>query len=250
MLITGIEGLNNMVTDRSYNYPSPSGTEMILAAGRFAGINPGSTVLDFGSAFGEGPCVLASHFRCKVMAFETAYDKLSSAITLSVNRTVSHLIDYHNEDLLKSPPEENLFDLAIIEGGSLKSRIAEPLFIKMWDLLQDRGWFSFSAPVLLQQSLPPKLLSVYEAEGLLVANEEELRDLAHRCGFDVQFTALIPRSGWDNYFAHLAMHLEDSSGYYADSQKKMASHNQIDLFYRLDAFRYIGYLFCITRKRD
>jgi hypothetical protein len=66
---------------------------------------------------------------------------------------------------------------------------------------------------------------------------------------EVHFMSLVPPSGWDNYYAHMARHLEDDRGFFADKRIKLAFHREIDVFYRLEAFKYIGYLFCITRKK-
>jgi hypothetical protein len=43
--------------------------------------------------------------------------------------------------------------------------------------------------------------------------------------------------------------LEDKQGFISDKRLKLAFHREIDVFYRFEAFRYIGYLFCIARAR-
>jgi hypothetical protein len=59
---------------------------------------------------------------------------------------------------------------------------------------------------------------------------------------------LVPQSGWDNYYAHMARRLEDQTGFFADKQVKTFFHREMDIFYRLEAFKYIGYLFGLVRK--
>jgi hypothetical protein len=61
---------------------------------------------------------------------------------------------------------------------------------------------------------------------------------------------LVPQSGWDNYYAHMARRLEDSKGFFSDKRIKLAFHKEIDVFYRMEGFRYVGYLFCIARKKS
>jgi hypothetical protein len=46
----------------------------------------------------------------------------------------------------------------------------------------------------------------------------------------------------------MARRLEDKKGFFADKRIKLAFHKEIDVFYRLEGFKYVGYLFCIARK--
>jgi hypothetical protein len=62
--------------------------------------------------------------------------------------------------------------------------------------------------------------------------------------------SLVPQSGWDNYYAHMARRLEDQKGFFSEKRVKLGFHKEIDVFYRLEAFKYVGYLFCIARKKD
>jgi hypothetical protein len=48
----------------------------------------------------------------------------------------------------------------------------------------------------------------------------------------------------------MARRLEDDKGFFADKGIKRAFHREIDVFYRLEGFRYVGYLFCVVRKCD
>lgn len=81
-------------------------------------------------------------------------------------------------------------------------------------------------------------------------SEATYRALMHSAGFDIQLMGLVPQSGWDNYYAHMARRLEDESGFFSDKRIKLSFHKEIDVFYRLEAFKYVGYLFCIARKKD
>ena len=49
-------------------------------------------------------------------------------------------------------------------------------------------------------------------------------------GLETHFMALVPQSGWDNYYAHMARRLEDSQGFFADKKIKLAFHREIDVF--------------------
>jgi hypothetical protein len=46
----------------------------------------------------------------------------------------------------------------------------------------------------------------------------------------------------------MARRLEDKKGFFANKKIKLVFHKEIDVFYRLEGFKYAGYLFCIARK--
>ncbi|KMQ51099.1 putative methyltransferase [Chitinispirillum alkaliphilum] len=218
-----------------------------MAAGRIAGINPSSNILVLDSGFGEGVCTLASEFRCKISAFDSCKTKNKEAHSLAINKGVSHLVSL-NGDFFTTELEPGTFELAILEKSALSSKKRSVLLARVQELLQMRGWLAFSVPIKLADSVPNKILSCFEDGGGKIEKEEFYRSLIENSGFDIHFTGLVPQSGWDNYFSHLACHLGDEKGYYADALMKIRSHQQIDAFYRLEASRYIGYLFCIARK--
>jgi SAM-dependent methyltransferase len=239
-----------MVTDLNSNYTSPAGKEFSFAAARFSGINPSSKVLDLGCGYGDASCNLAAEFRCKVTAVDISAENISYARQMAVERNVSHLINFVNADLTTLDYTETPFELILMEGGILSfiSRHKGLNFASAW--LGRGGWFSFSDLILLTEKIPDEILNIFEHDRFHYENEQSYRNLLDETGFDIHFMSLVPPSGWDNYYAHMARRLEDSSGFFADKQIKMAFHKEIDVFYRLEAYRYIGYLFCIARKKS
>lgn len=92
--------------------------------------------------------------------------------------------------------------------------------------------------------------NIFEDNTYHYEHEHTYRKLVLESGYDIHFMALVPPSGWDNYYAHMARRMEDEKGFFADRRIKLAFHKEIDVFYRLEGFRYVGYLFCIARKKD
>ncbi len=239
-----------MVTDPLSSYTSPAGKEFTFAAARFAGVNPSSRVFDIGCGYGEAACNLAAEFRCKVVACDINSDNIKTARQRAVERNVSHLITFIEQDILKADYSETPFELIIAEGGVLSylNRTKGLTLVNKW--LIPRGWFSFSDLIIIDDEVPDKILSIYEHSIYHYETEHTYRALIADAGMDVHFISLVPPSGWDNYYAHMARRLEDKSGFFADKKVKLAFHREIDIFYRLKAYRYIGYLFCVARKRD
>lgn len=239
-----------MVTDLQSNYTSPAGRECTLSAGRFSGINPSSTVLDMGCGYGEGACNLASEFRCRVTAVDASEENIRFAQDLAVSRGVSHLITFKTQDILTADFSDEPFELALAEGGVL-SFISRPKGLELaskW--LGPRGWFAFSDLAILSERVPDEVRVIFEDSRFHYESEASYRTLVREAGFDVHFMSLVPQSGWDNYYAHMARRLEDEKGFFADKRIKLAFHKEIDVFYRLEGFRYVGYIFCIARKRQ
>jgi cyclopropane fatty-acyl-phospholipid synthase-like methyltransferase len=238
-----------VVTDPKSNYTSPAGKEYSRAAARMAGVNPASTVLDMGCGYGEAAVTLAEEFRCKVTAVDNSGENIAIARKSAAERHVSHLITFENADIAACDFTQKPFDLIISEGGvfSFISRKAGLRCAAAW--LPQNGWLAFSDLVLLSDKTPEEVRSIFEDEKYHYESEQTYRTLVDAAGFNVHLMALAPPSGWDNYYAHMARRLEEKSGFFADRRVKLAFHREIDIFYRLEGFRYVGYLFCMARKR-
>jgi len=239
-----------MVTDIKSYYTSPAGREFTLTAGRFAGIHPASTVLDAGCGYGEGVCNIAAEFRCKAVAVDISKENTAFAQNYAINRKLSHLIEFKTGNVLTMDFSDKLFDLILAEGGVLSfigRRRGLELF-RSW--LVSVGWLSFSDIILLSDKIPSEVLEIFDHETYHYETESSYRKLVKECGFSIQFMSLVPPSGWDNYYAHMARRLEDEKGFFADKRIKLAFHKEIDAFYRLEGFKYVGYIVCIARKTD
>jgi len=111
------------------------------------------------------------------------------------------------------------------------------------------GWLAFSDLIFLSDKVPDEVKNIFEDTTYHYESETSYRTLLHNAGFDIHLMCLVPQSGWDNYYAHMARRLEDDKGFFSDKRIKLAFHKEIDVFYRLEGFRYVGYLFCIARKK-
>lgn len=239
-----------MVTDINSNYTSPAGREFTLAAGRLSGLNPASSVLDIGCGYGEGACNLASEFRCKVKAVDISEENLELARQLAIDRHVSHLIQFSRKDILSADYSEENLDLIMAEGGAL-SFLGRATGMKIaCDWLPSRGWFAFSDLILLSDDVPAEILTIFEHQKYDYQTEDSYRSIIRETGFEPHLMCLVPPSGWDNYYAHMARRLDDTRGFFADKKIKLAFHKEIDVFYRMQAHRYIGYLFSVVRKKS
>lgn len=237
-----------MVTEDKSNYTSPAGKEFTLTAGRFAGIHPASNVLDFGCGYGEGICNITSEFRCKAVAVDNNIEHIEFAQNLAIERRVSHLIVFKNEDILDSDYTKDHFDLIFAEGGVLSFIGRKEGLKKMYPLLVSRGWVAFSDLILLSKKIPFEVRDIFDSETFKYETESSYRKLVKDIGYKIHFMCLVPPSGWDNYYAHMARRLEDNKGFFANKKVKLAFHKEIDIFYRLEAFKFVGYLVCIARK--
>jgi len=239
-----------MVTDIKSNYTSPAGKEFTLVAGRFAGISPASRVLDIGCGYGDGVCNIVSEFRCKATAIDISKDNIQFARVSAENRKISHLISFLTGDILTENITDKQFDLVLAEGGILTMLERQKSVEMIKDFLIPRGWLAFSDLILLSEpeNIPAEILNIYDHQRFNYANETSYRKLFKSAGFDIHLMTLVPQSGWDNYYAHMARRLEDQTGFFADKQVKTFFHREMDIFYRLEGFKYIGYLFGLVRK--
>jgi cyclopropane fatty-acyl-phospholipid synthase-like methyltransferase len=239
-----------MVTDTNSNYSSPAGKEYTLTAGYFAGINPSSRVCDLGCGYGEGACTMAKQFRCRVTAIDLSKENIDFARQMAIDKNVSHLITFDEADILSANFSEEPFELVLAEGGILSYISRKNGLTKASSWLISRGWFAFSDLVFLSDKVPIEIKRIFDDQTYHYESETSYRKLIQDAGFDIHLMCLVPQSGWDNYYAHMARRLEDRKGFFSDKRIKLAFHKEIDAFYRLESFRYVGYLFCIARKKD
>jgi SAM-dependent methyltransferase len=235
--------------DTGSRYTSPAGREFSLAAARMAGINPAARVLDMGCGYGEAACTLATEFRCKVTAVDAMAENIETGRRLALERRVSHLITFEVGDLMQCDFSQTPFDLVLAEGG-IFSFISRPRGLELastW--LPLFGWLAFSDLVLLSEKTPVEVRTLFEDQTYHYETEASYRKLVADAGLDVYFMSLVPPSGWNNYYTHMALRLEEGVGLFQDPEIKKVFHREIDAFYRLECFKYLGYLFCMARKK-
>lgn len=239
-----------MVTDGQAVYTSPAGRECTFAAARFAGINPASRVLDIGCGYGEAACSLAAEFRCRVTAVDLSEENIAAGRELAVKRGISHLVSFTCADITTCDFSGEPFDLVLAEGGvlSFAGRARGLELARAW--VAPRGYVAFSDLTFLSDKIPQEVRDIFEDGVYKYESERSYRELVRSASFDVSFMSMVPPSGWDNYYAHMARRLEDSKGFFSDHRVKVAFHKEIDVYYRLEGFKYIGYLFCIARARE
>ncbi len=238
-----------MVTDLTSCYTSPAGKEFTLLAGRYAGITPASRVLDIGCGYGAGVTNMASEFRCRCTAVDTSEANLKIAQSRAEELRVSHLIEFVQNDIKEMDAPEDQYDLVLAEGGVLSLLGRDTGLDLSSAFLKQRGWLAFSDLVLLteERKVPAEVLHIFDNSSFHYESEASYRQLLKNAGFEPHIISLVPPSGWDNYYAHMARRLEDSEGFFADRKVKELFHREIDVFYRLEGFRYIGYLFGLVR---
>ncbi|MCX7727467.1 MAG: class I SAM-dependent methyltransferase, partial [Chitinispirillaceae bacterium] len=180
-----------MVTDPQSRYTSPAGKEFTLAAGRFAGVNPSSHVLDMGCGYGEGACNLAYEMRCRIVACDSNPENIKIAQENAIKRGVSHLITFEHKDILEADYSETPFDLILAEGGVLSylSRLRGLNLACKW--LVPRGWFAFSDLIILDQKAPKEILDIYKNEYYSYETEDSYRKLISQTELEVQFMCLV-----------------------------------------------------------
>jgi predicted O-methyltransferase YrrM len=237
-----------MITDPTYNFTSPAGRECIIAAARFAAVNPSSRVLDLGCGGGAGAVTLAKEFRCKVLAVDTRQGFAPEARGLCESEGVSHLVTVDDRDPFETNHSEEPFDLIIAEGGFLKPTLRKTFFEKLPEWLVARGWVAFADKVYVTEQPPSSVQLVFGEAKKQTLSEGAYRELVKESGLDLQYIGLVPPSGWDNYYAHIAKRIAGKGGVYGSGEVKAAMRNEINLFYRMECMKYVGYLFCICRK--
>lgn len=238
-----------MITDPDYNFISPAGREYAIAAARFAAVNPSTRILNLGCGSGACAMILAKEFRCKILATDTRPGLALEARTLCENEGVSHLVSIDPKDPFDTNHAEDPFDLIIAEGGFLKPTVRKTFFEKLPQWLKPRSWVAFADKIYTTEQVPSSVQLAYGEIKKQTLLEEAYREMIKSANLDLQYIGMAPPSNWDNYYGHMAKRMADTEGYFGAGAIKNALNNEINLFYRMDCLKYLGYLFCICRRK-
>ncbi|MFW5960054.1 MAG: class I SAM-dependent methyltransferase, partial [Chitinivibrionales bacterium] len=207
-------------------------------------------VLDLGCGYGSGICNIVKHFGSK----GTAVDISPANIELAKNRAretgVDEKIEFIQADIKDMDLSDKKYDLILAEGGIL-SFIGRSFGLNLCrDLVKPGGRVSFSDLILLGDDSPDEVLDIFQNEIYHYETEDTYRKLLNEYSYNIELMALVPPSGWDNYYAHMSRRLEDSQGFFAEKNVKNVFYKEIDIFYRHKGSRYIGYLYGVVEKED
>jgi hypothetical protein len=202
-----------------------------------------------GCGYGAGAVTLTKEFRCKVWAADTRRGLAEEARGLCEREGVSNLVTLDEEDPFETNHAEEPFDLIIAEGGFLKPAFRKTFFEKVPEWLLPRGWVAFADRIYTTEQVPSSVQLTYGDPKKQILSEEAYREMVSGAGLDLQFIGLAPPSNWDNYYGHMAKRMTDERGYFGSGNVRAVIHNEINLFYRMDCLKYLGYLFCICRRK-
>jgi len=239
-----------MITDPEYNFISPAGREYVIAAARFAAASPSSRILNLGCGSGAGAATLAREFRSKILAVDTRQGLAREARTYCERGGVSHLVTVDTQDPFDTNHAEDPFDLIIAEGGFLKPTLRKTFFEKLPQWLRPRSWVAFADKIYTTEQVPSSVQLAFGEAKKQTLTEEAYREMIKGADLDLQYIGLAPPSNWDNYYGHMAKRMADSEGYFGAPAMKTALTSEINLFYRMDCLKYLGYLFCICRRKS
>ncbi|MCL2218611.1 MAG: methyltransferase domain-containing protein [Chitinispirillia bacterium] len=238
-----------MITDPDYNFASPAGREFVYAAARFAAVNPSSRILNLGAGCGAGAATIAKEFRCKILAVDTRQGLALKARTLCEKEAVSHLVTVDTKDPFDTNHAEDPFDLIIAEGGFLKPTVRKTFFEKLPQWLKTRSWVAFADKIYTTEKVPVQVQQTFGEIKKQTLTEEAYREMVKCADLDLHYIGLAPPSNWDNYYGHMAQRIADTEGHFAAPPVRAAMHNEINIFYRMECSKYLGYLSCICRRK-
>jgi cyclopropane fatty-acyl-phospholipid synthase-like methyltransferase len=239
-----------MITDPDYNFLSPAGRDLVIAAARFGAVNPSSRVLILGCGGGAGAVLVAKEFRCRVVAVDTRPGLAEEARDLCERSGVSHLVAVDAGNPFEAGYADDPFDLVVVEGGFLKASVRKPFFDAVAQWLLPRAFVAFADIVYITEQVPSTVSQVYGSLKKQTLFEEAYRKLVRDAGVDLQYIGLSPPSNWYNFYGHIVKRMEDTKGFFSSNAVKAAMNNEVNLFHRMDCLRFLGYLVCICRKKD
>lgn len=183
------------IAERDIELVNPTSPEKILLAGKFAGLGPGKSVLDFGCGYGEPLALWAREYGIsgtgidiRENACRRAREKvkrlgLSERIQIVQGKGADYRFEPHSVHLAAC------IGASFIWGGFRQALQA------MKEALLPEGKILIGEPYWLKSEVPPEFAQAQRE----VHTELQLWQIAREEGFDIEYIVRASLDDWDRY---------------------------------------------------
>ncbi len=234
-----------MITD-DFDYLAPGGRSYTVASGLIARINKRSRALEIACGRGEAACTLAEEFHCRVDAFDIDPVMVEYALDKADKRSLGEHTNFFVRDGRDMDFGEGRYDLILAEGGALTYIGREEGVARCADLLKEGRCLALTDLIYTRDDVPQPVRDAYE-EGVFNYNTEiQYRKLLEGNKFEVVFTAMLPQSAWDRYYAKMRRQVMSHRNRFT-KEFKDSMMREIDVYYNYGGMYSVGYLFVVAR---
>lgn len=251
------------------DYWSPGGSDCTLLAGKIAGINSNSRVLDIGCGSGCASINLALEFgsQCFAIDSEKEYVEIANRnigdFNVSQNVKIRHINLLNIQQAIKAGDLPATYDLIVAEGGIASYVGLEEFFQLLTPLLMPESVFVLSDVIFregiyngrlnLPFEIPKGIREFYKTGGYAEARrdrstESQYEEICQKTGLDKIFSFNLSRSHWRKFHTNLKNHAIQKTGPVQRDTSYIDTIFQDEFFFNIEAQKYIAYLYFIGKK--
>ncbi len=234
-----------MITD-DFDYFAPGGRSYTTVSGLIARLNKRSRALEIACGRGEAACTLAEAFNCKVDAFDIDPIMVEYARGKAEKRSLVEHTNFFVRDGRDMDFGTGKYDLILAEGGALTYIGREEGVARCADLLKEGRCLALTDLIYTRDDVPQPVRDAYEEGVYNYYTELQYRKLLEDNKFEVVFTAMLPQSAWDRYYAKMRRqvlgHRNQFTKAFRDSMMR-----EIDVYYNYGGMYSVGYLYVVAR---
>jgi ubiquinone/menaquinone biosynthesis C-methylase UbiE len=234
-----------MITD-DFDYLAPGGRSYTMASGLLARLKKNSRALEIACGRGEAACTLAGEFKCRVDAFDIDPVMIEYARAKADKFQMSDHINFFVKDGRDMDFGEGKYDMVLAEGGALTYIGREEGIARCADVLKEGRCLALMDLIYLRDDVPQPVRDAYEEGVYSYLTEISYRKLLEAYDFEVAYTAMLPQSAWDRYYAKMRRQVMNPRNKFTKDFKDSILR-EIDVYYNYGGMFSVGYLHIVAR---
>ncbi len=229
-------------------YLAPGGREYTLTAGKLAGLNEKSKILDVACGNGIASINLAKKFGCQAVAVDIEKSFIDEGKALAKEAGVADKIEFIVSDFNKLSFKKSSFDMIIAEGGALSYIGRSSGLKKVYGLLKKNGYIEISDLIMKSKHLSKNLEEAFTSGEMDIENEEYFRSMLKMNHFEIMFCSYIAQQYWSNYYENIKQNLKNRKGPFSDKNFRDTLENEMEVFHKQKGIEQLAYLFIVAKK--
>jgi len=185
------------IAERQIELVNPTSPEKIITIGRFAGMVPGKTVIDFGCGYAEPLVLWTEAFGISGIGIEIRQKAVQRARLKIADHGLADRLQIVHASGSDYAFEPGSFDFAACVGASFIWGGYKPALQVLHRAIRPDGKVIIGEPYWLKEAVPPDLAQ----EQTEIHSEAWLLRVARQEGFDVQYVVRASHDDWDRYEA-------------------------------------------------
>lgn len=229
-------------------YLAPGGKEYTITAGKLAGLNPKSKILDIACGTGIASINLANKFGCRAVAVDLEKTFIAEGKKLAEKAGVADKIEFIVNDFNRLSFKKNSFDMIIAEGGALTYINKSSGLKKAYNLLKKNGYIEISDLIMKSKHLSKDIEEAFSLGDFDVLTEEGYRTLLKMNHFEIVFCSYIAQQYWRNYYENIKQNLKNRKGPFSNQDFRKSMEKEMSAFYKQKGIEQLAYLFIVAKK--